>query len=30
VAAWKFEPGIKNGTPVACQLTLPLRFVLSN
>jgi protein TonB len=30
VAAWKFEPGSKNGTPVACQLTLPLRFALSN
>lgn len=30
VAAWQFEPGSKNGTPVACQLSLPLRFALSN
>lgn len=30
VAAWEFEPGRKNGTPVACQLSLPLRFTLSN
>jgi TonB family protein len=28
VAAWEFEPGSKNGTPVACQLSLPLRFAL--
>lgn len=30
VAAWEFEPGTKDGKPVSCQLTLPLRFTLSN
>ncbi|MFT3869568.1 MAG: energy transducer TonB [Nibricoccus sp.] len=28
VSAWEFEPGSKNGTPVACQLSLPLKFAL--
>jgi len=30
VAAWEFEPGRKNGKPVNCQLSIPLRFTLSN
>lgn len=30
VSTWKFEPGMKNGSPVACQLSMPLRFALSN
>lgn len=30
VSAWTFEPGFKNGVPVACRLILPLRFALSN
>lgn len=30
VSAWEFEPGSKNGTPVACQLSLPLKFALQN
>ena len=30
VASWKFEPGVKNGAPVRCRLTLPLRFALAN
>lgn len=30
VSAWKFEPGIKNGAPVRCRLSQPLRFKLAD
>jgi protein TonB len=30
VSTWEFEPGYKNGVPVACKLNLPLRFALQN
>jgi protein TonB len=26
VSLWKFEPGIKNGAPVACQIQMPIEF----
>lgn len=28
VSAWKFSPGYKDGTPVCCQVTLPLKFAI--
>jgi TonB family protein len=28
VSLWKFEPGIKNGAPVACQMQIPIGFTV--
>ena len=29
ISLWKFEPGIKNGVPVACRMQVPIQFTVS-